>query len=195
MSETQVSRPVRPWAKRRDWLDRVSSEHRLTAGAKAWLLLLAARSDDQAKPVWGTQLRMAEILDRSDRSVQRYLVEAEQLGYVKAYRSRPVRGPEGRWCRRKSNCYYLTIPSLDGPLAALSGRHLRRQAAPRHLPDSHVGSTPFGARQPSPLAPEVMQKLADAPLKATAEGELLDPAQFFASLRASLPPRRGRRIR
>jgi hypothetical protein len=33
------------WPKRRQWLDRIAGENRLTNGAKVWLLLLAKRSD------------------------------------------------------------------------------------------------------------------------------------------------------
>ena len=94
----------RGWPKRRVWLDRIAADNRLTSGAKSWLLLLARRSDDHGKPVWGNQARMAEQIGRCDRSVRRYRAEAEQLGYVACYRSKPVRDRHsGRWGRRKSN--------------------------------------------------------------------------------------------
>lgn len=99
------------WPKRRQWLDRIAGENRLTTGAKAWLMLLAKRSDDAGKPVWGNQVKMALHIGRSDRSVRRYRAEAEDLGYVTVYRSKPERGPAGRWCRRKANSYYLRLPA------------------------------------------------------------------------------------
>lgn len=101
------------WPKRRQWLDRIAGENRLTTGAKAWLMLLAKRSDDGGKPVWGNQVKMALHIGRSDRSVRRYRAEAEDLGYVTVYRSKPERGPSGRWSRRKANSYYLRLPAKD----------------------------------------------------------------------------------
>jgi hypothetical protein len=98
------------WPKRRQWLDRIACDTRLTAGAKSWLMLLAQRSDDTGKPVWGNQARMAGQLGRCERSVRRYLVEAATLGYLQVFRSKPLRGPDGRWCRRKANAYYLCLP-------------------------------------------------------------------------------------
>ncbi|MDQ2729414.1 MAG: hypothetical protein M3Y91_16480 [Actinomycetota bacterium] len=35
------------WPKRRQWLDRIGGENRLTTGAKAWLMLLAKRSVEE----------------------------------------------------------------------------------------------------------------------------------------------------
>ena len=101
------------WPKRRQWLDRIACDTRLTVGAKSWLMLLAQRSDDAGKPVWGNQARMAAQLGRCDRSVRRYLVEAATLGYLQVFRSRPLRGSDGRWCRRKANAYYLCLPRRE----------------------------------------------------------------------------------
>lgn len=101
------------WPKRRQWLDRIACDTRLTAGAKSWLMLLAQRSDDAGKPVWGNQARMAGQLGRCERSVRRYLVEAAALGYLQVFRSKPLRGPDGRWCRRKANAYYLCLPRRE----------------------------------------------------------------------------------
>jgi hypothetical protein len=109
------------WPKRRQWTDRIACDQRLTPGAKSWLLLVASRSDDAGKPVWGNQVRMAEQLGRCDRSVRRYLKEAQALGYVLVFRSKPERGTDGRFCRRKSNSYYLCVPSKNSD----------KQAAPR----------------------------------------------------------------
>ena len=106
----RTRRPGLTWPKRRQWLDRIACDTRLTAGAKSWLMLLAQRSDDAGKPVWGNQARMAGQLDRCERSVRRYLVEAATLGYLQVFRSKPLRGPDGRWCRRKANAYYLCLP-------------------------------------------------------------------------------------
>ena len=104
------------------WADAVATDTRLTSGCKTFLLLLCRRSDDTAKPVWGTQTKMAHQLGRSDRSLRRYRAELETLGYLTVYRIPPQRGPDGRWHRRQSNTYYLHI----APAAR------RDQDAPRH---------------------------------------------------------------
>lgn len=141
------------WPKRRQWLDRIAGENRLTTGAKAWLMLLAKRSDDGGKPVWGNQVKMALHIGRSDRSVRRYRAEAEDLGYVTVYRSKPERGPSGRWCRRKANSYYLRLPAKDTEQADAPRRRQRagycvvrsHQAAEADTAPVRHDRRPFGA--------------------------------------------------
>lgn len=158
----------RAWPKRRAWLDRIGAETRLTSGCKSWLLLLARRSDDAGKPVWGRQTKMAAELGRSDRSVRAYSVEAEQLGYLTVYRSRPVRGPHGRWGRRKTNRYYLTLPARETAKPAPRRRQRAGYCAVPashgsrvHLPESNGPSNPLRV---SPTAAETPS--VDEPLNA-----------------------------
>jgi hypothetical protein len=133
----------RAWPKRRVWLDRIAAETRLTAGAKTWLLLLARRSDDNGKPVWGNQVRMAEQIGRCDRSVRRYRAEAEQLGYVDCYRSKPLRDPHtGRWGRVRSNAYYLDSPAGRRPQSRHRGVDSGRQRLSSLGPTRHGGVPP-----------------------------------------------------
>jgi hypothetical protein len=115
------------WPKRRQLLYRIARDSRLTAGAKAWFLYLLSCSDEEGKPVWGNQAKMAALICRGSRSVRRYRSELEQLGYITTYRAAPERGPDGRYCRRRSNTYYLHLPpasSADRPAPR------RRQRAP-----------------------------------------------------------------
>ena len=126
------------WPKRRQWLDRIAGEVRLTHGCKAWLLQLARRSDDGGKPVWGNQAKMAAELGRCDRSVRRYRAEAEQLGYLLVFRSKPQRGPDGRWSRRKANSYYLCLPAKA---TASQSAPRRRQRAPYCVLRKHTALT------------------------------------------------------
>ena len=144
----------RAWPKRRQWLDRIAGDVRLTSGAKAWLCLLASRSNDAGKPVFGRQSRQAAALARSDRSVRSYRLEAEQLGYIKTYRSKPQRGPDGCWRRRRTNRYYLVLPARQTDTQAAPRRRQkalycvvpanRRRAA--LLPESSRLSNPRGHR-------------------------------------------------
>ncbi len=165
-ADTAPNRAARraAWPKRRQWLDYIAGENRLTTGAKAWLILLAKRSDDGGKPVWGNQIKMALHIGRSDRSVRRYRAEAEELGLVTVYRSDPVQGRSGQFCRRKANCYYLRLPAkgtehLDAPRrrqragycvvrpqpdhASKPNHHVQRVSDHSDLPDSDGRSSPL----------------------------------------------------
>lgn len=196
MSHNHSSKPgARPWPKRRNWLNRIAVDPNLTRGAKALLLLLASRSDDTGKPVWGCQEKLGAQSDVSVRSVGRYVAEAEALGYVRVYRARPERGPDGRWCRRRSNSYYLALPALSTPLEAPrrvkpAGRcvvasHKRRS----HLPDSGGGSSPYGESQPACSRPEVAIPAAADRREADEGPPLRSGTALFEALRAQLGPR------
>jgi hypothetical protein len=147
------------WPKRRQWLDRIARDNRLTTGAKTWLLLLASRSDDGGKPVWGNQVKMAEQIERCDRSLRRYSVEAETLGYVAVYRSKPQRGPSGRWCRRKSNSYYLRLPAQD-TVRLVAPR--RRERVPYCVLRTRPISHPRCDHRPDPQPVRADSHLADS---------------------------------
>lgn len=177
------ARAKRPWPRRRSWLGRVARATQLTTGCRAWLLLLAGRSDDLGKPVWGTQERMGEHLGMSARTVRRYAAEAAAAGFVKVYRSTPLRGPDGRFYRRASNVYYLTLPP-SAPVEATEGPRRRVKAgycvlkSRSHLPDTHGPSTaPLGQGEPA---------AAPAKLECSPEtGELIplvDPEVFAAGV-------------
>jgi Helix-turn-helix domain len=197
VSQTQSSKSAaKQWPKRRQWLDRIAVDPRLTRGAKAQLMVLAARSDNAGKPVWGCQARLAADSDTSVRTVRRYTAEAEALGYLRVFRSRPQRGPDGRWCRRKSNSYYLSLPPASGALEAPrrvkpAGRcvvasHKRRS----HLADSAGRSSPYGERQPASSPPEMAISEVVTLEKADMEVASGDKEALFAALRGRLGPRR-----
>jgi hypothetical protein len=187
----------RAWPKRRDWLYSIGTDRRLTSGCKSWLLLLARRSDDAGKPVWGRQTKQADDLGRGDRSVRRYRVEAEQLGYVKCYRARPQRGPDGRWSRRATNRYYLCLPSR---MMAVQPAPRRRQRSPycvvratsarsSHLADSNGRLNPDGVCQPAPHPPVPNIKPAASHEKPTPPpSRSPEVAAAIAAARAKLGP-------
>jgi hypothetical protein len=199
------------WPKRRQWLARIARDIRLTAGAKMWLMMLASRSDDAGKPVWGNQVKMAQQIGCCDRSVRRYLVEAEALGYIAVYRSKPERGPSGRWCRRKSNSYYLRLPAQDSerleaprrrkraPYCVIrprpsssSGRQradLRPMGADVHLPDSDGRSSPLRGASTGAAPPVDDVTTAAAQQNRPSEAERAAVAAHVASIKARL--RRG----
>jgi hypothetical protein len=173
----------RPWPRRRRWLGKVARATHLTTGCRAWLLVLAGRSDDLGKPVWGTQERMGEHMGMSARTVRRYAAEAAAAGFVKVYRSTPQRGPDGRYYRRASNVYYLVMPATP-PEEATEAPRRRKKAGycvlkpTSHLADSHGPSTaPLGQGEPA---------TAPARLECSPEtGELIplvDPEVFSAGV-------------
>ncbi len=194
------------WPKRRQWLDRIAGENRLTSGAKAWLMLLAKRSDDSGKPVWGNQVKMALHIGRSDRSVRRYRAEAEDLGYVAVYRSKPKRGPSGRWCRRKANSYYLRLPAkgtehLDAPRRRQRAGYCVVRPQPHHapkpphhapwpsdhsnLPDTNGRSSPLRGASTAAAPP-------DEPVPLAAPAAETTPRPSFDAGRASLEAAKAR---
>lgn len=178
------------------WLNRIARDPALTRGAKAMLLLLASRSDDTGKPVWGCQAKLSAQADVSVRSVGRYVAEAEALGYVQVYRATPHRGPDGRWCRRRSNSYYLRLPPRSTPQEAPrrvkpAGRCVVAAHKPRsYLADTGGASTPYGESQPASSRPEVaIPTGADRP-EAEPKVSTGERSAIFGALRAQLAARR-----
>jgi hypothetical protein len=180
-------------------MDRVSRDVRLTSGCKVWLVgVIARRSDDFGRRVWGTQARMGVELGRSERSVRRYVVEAEQLGYLRVYRAQAERDlATGRWFRKQSNTYWIALPAKD-TVRLVAPR--RRQRAgycivrpPRlrvsHLPDSDGRSTPDRGVQTATPPPAGNSTPSEHP-KSAWTGEITDVvttaiAQAKAHLAAS----------
>jgi Helix-turn-helix domain len=202
------------WPKRRAILDAVATDTRLTSGCKTFLLLLCRRSDDTAKPVWGTQTKMAHQLGRSDRSLRRYRAELETLGYLTVYRTPPQRGPDGRWHRRRSNTYYLHIAPAARrdqgaprrqqrtPFSVLP-RHRAGQyttggtrtpshpdpaTAPAHLPDSNDRSTPFGGETTGASPPTTSPPEPRPPDQPPTQTERAAAHRHFTQIRALLRP-------
>lgn len=124
--------------KRRGWLDLVRSAHQLTSGAVRVALLLAGRSDDTAKPVWGTQVNMGTELALSERTVRRCLGELEALGLIRVDRHPAWRDTSGLFWHRPCNTYHLTMPARAA---------LRAAEPPRRVPK--LGYCPVKP-QPSP---------------------------------------------
>ncbi|MHB1447215.1 MAG: hypothetical protein ACYCTI_13120 [Acidimicrobiales bacterium] len=150
---------------RRRWLERVAFDRRLTSGCKDWLGLLASRSDDTGKAVWGAQARQADELGRHHGTVRRYRAEAETAGYILTKSADPERDhATGRFYRRHSNTYIPLMPSaeaLEGP----APRRRQRYCGPAegsksrsHLARTHARSTPVrGVSKPRPGPSETIR--------------------------------------
>jgi hypothetical protein len=122
--------------------------------------LLARRSDDDAKPVWGTQVHMGEALGLSERTVRRCLGELEALGFIRVERRPAWCGPGGRFIHRPCNTYILTVPSRGALAAAEPPRRIVRHGYCRQqpsadLPDSRVLTTPLAGCVEPPALREV----------------------------------------
>jgi hypothetical protein len=152
------------------------------------MLLLARRSDDQAAHVWGRQEKMADELGRSRHSVIRYSAEAEQLGYLRVFRSKPERDREtGRYFRRRSNAYYFSIPAKSSTDQPAPRRRERAPSCPvAHLRRSPATSPPSG-EWGEPQTPPVDDSEPSAATKPSWTG-LMSPAieDLIASTRAKL---------
>jgi hypothetical protein len=142
--------------KRRDIHHRVITDARLTLAALTVMAVFLDRSDDSGKPVWGSQKNLARQLKWSVKTVQRAIKELVALGYLKVYHSRPERGPDGQYCYRKTNIYYVCLPgrdkaSLPAPRRRLRGQYCTVPTGVQHssdLGDNGGPLTPFGVSQP-----------------------------------------------
>jgi hypothetical protein len=112
------------WNRRRAWLDLVKGTALLTSSAVRVALLLSSRSDDDGKPVWGTQVNMGDTLGLSERTIRRCLGELEALGLVLVLRKPAVIGATGRFVRRPCNTYVLTVPTRASLAAAEAPRRV-----------------------------------------------------------------------
>jgi hypothetical protein len=174
--------PTKGWPRRRQWMDAVARETRLTYGAHAWLLVLAVRSDESGKPVWGSQERMAKELGGSTRSVRRYLVEAEALGYVQVFRSKSVRGPHGRFSGRRTNRYYFTLPKGDQKTMEAPRRKRRSGYCVLKNRISHLADSNAARTTPSGLSLNPTPEIASADDALEAEKDRPTPMPDYVRL-------------
>ena len=174
---------------RRDWVDALACDDRLTAGSRALGMLLATRSNDRGKLVFGSQVRLAEVLKVSVRSIVRYVRELELLGYVRVFRSKPQRDADGKWWRRLTNRYRLVVPkratrsSLEAPRRRLKAAYAV-VSSHVHLRDSSGTRDPYREPQPRVAPPGVVA----APAEEAPSGPLAD---FRAQMRAAAAGLRG----
>lgn len=116
--------------------------------------LLARRSDDDGKPVWGTQVHMAEELGLSERTIRRCLAELEALALIRVERRPAWVGPGGRFIHRPCNTYVLTLPSRIALGAAEAPRRVPKagycQVKAQHSPTGQQWphNPPSGVEEP-----------------------------------------------
>jgi hypothetical protein len=173
-------RPRKGWPKRRQWLQRVAVAAQLTTGCRAWLALVAGRSDDLGKPVWGTQERMGAQMGMSARSCRRYVREAELAGFVKVQRSHPYRGRSGRWERRASNVYVLTVPPGGADGSPEAPVRVRKAGYCVLKCRSHLGATDGPSTPPTGVENLSATPEADSCDRETGEIHPSMPPEVFA---------------
>ena len=128
-----MSRPYRPGSKghptprrgaqrRRRYLlwalAKHSADQRQWRGAVAlYTLMLNRWSDDEAKGVYPSQVRMGAELGCCDRQVRRYLVLLVAAGFLTVLPGKRHPRPDGTWWR-SNNLYVFRFPSKRRPLPA-----------------------------------------------------------------------------
>lgn len=142
------------WNRRRAWTDLLSTLTLLTANAHHVAALLAKRSDDDGKPVWGTQVNMAEALGISERTVRRCLAELEALGLIRVERRPAWVGAGGRFIHRPCNTYILCLPTRGALEAAEAPRRVPKagycRVKAQHSPTGQQWphNPPYGVEEP-----------------------------------------------
>jgi hypothetical protein len=125
------TKPQRPnKTRRRLWSYLVATDHRLSRGCRAFLLLIANRSSDDGKVVYGRQTNQARDLACCDRTIRRYRAEGERAGYLHTVRWRPERGRDGHWTRQQTNRYYMATPAQASPDDAPAPEHAATRTSP-----------------------------------------------------------------
>lgn len=161
------------WPRRSQWLSGLSTATMATPGARSLGLVLADRSDENGKPVYGTQVNLAVTLGVSVATVQRGVSELEGLGLVRVERHKPERGEDGRWFRRLSNVYHFVVRGRRPLLDASGGR--RRPKAGYCAVKGQVRPT----RQPCSHNPDETEGLTPPPSESVVcepeTGEILEP--------------------
>ena len=131
--------------RRRRFLKRVRSNPTITRAALVTLEELLEYSDDTAKKVWPSQLRVAKLTHVHVRTVQRHVKELKDAGYLLIFGSRAVRDPAtGRWHRKKTNRYYFCTPKSQ----AVGNRKMRNACSDLHDTGAPLNDTYQETRRP-----------------------------------------------
>ncbi len=116
--------------RRRRYMNAVRGNATITRSAIATLQALLDHSDEFTKRAWPSQIRLAEMVHVSVRTIQRHLKELAEAGYLLIFGQKPIIDPAtGQFRYRKTNRYYFTMRN--------PGSGIRKRRNPRsHLPDT-----------------------------------------------------------
>ena len=191
-----MSRPYRPGSKGRPtprrgaqrrrryllWaLARHTADQRQWRGAMAlYTLMLNRWSDDDAKGVYPSQVRMGAELGCCDRQVRRYLVLLVAAGFLTVLPGKRHPRPDGTWWR-SNNLYVFRFPSKKRPPSA------ERTSEASHPTSGKIQAAPAPPGIPNPVAvpatePAQHATTNDPPPPVERE----DAHRRFAELRATL---------
>jgi len=160
--------PKRATQKRRRYLLWALTKH--TADRRQWrgavalyTLMLNRWSDDDAKGVFPSQVRMAAELGCSDRQIRRYLVLLIAAGFLTVLPGKRHPRPDGTW-HRSNNLYLFRfppkrVPCTDRTSTASHPPSERKNRAPQaaavHPTTDVPAGTPLAAPPtPTPPSPE-----------------------------------------
>lgn len=184
------------WNRRRAWLDAALRVHQLLPSERLVAGLLASRSDDDGKPVYGTQVNMGAELGLSERTIRRCVASLAAVGLVRIISHPAVMDARGRFVRRPCNVYVLTLPPRADLAAVEAPRRVRKAGycvvKPRsHPPDSHGLTTPITGGVPTPAPVEAQAcdaETGEIAHEPTAEEHARGMASLWAALRGSPRP-------
>lgn len=135
--------------RRRRWFTKVHAA-KISRGCIAWLVCLAERSSDTAKPVWGYQEKQAKEIGCSARQVRRYRAEAEEAELIETVRAEPERGANGIWTRARTNIYRFCVPPAKKKAGMPSSDPADTHVPLNHLSTRDIYNLEFKDNHPDP---------------------------------------------
>lgn len=164
-------------------LARHTADQRQWRGAMAlYGLMLNRWSDDDAKGVFPSQLRMADELGCCDRQIRRYLVLLVAAGFLTVLPGKRHPHPDGTW-HRSNNLYLFRLPGKRKPVGPAD-----RTPTSIHPPSerkNRPAHAPAAVLTPD-LLPSDHHKMAPPPAALPPEPSAAVSGSHFAELRALL---------
>ena len=143
--------------------------------------MLWTYTDDSLRAAWPSQATIAESYGVGEGYVKRLLRQLREAGWLHVEVSRPERGADGRWFRRRTNRYRWAWRRA----CAVATRAIRE--AYRRALDAKAQVTPRGTRR-APGTPEGVRGIRRAPRWGGARGGRGEVVEVYR------PPDRGEHL-
>ncbi len=145
------SQAGKPSKRRERWMALLRRDQSLTATAIRVVEHLATYGNPDGSSTYPSEARLAADLGLSTGTVSRAVCEAEDAGWLRVLRWRPIRDPAtGCWKRRHTNTYTLCLKPEGASL--LGRRRHRRRSGPHPLEHRRAREEEEAARKREEIA-------------------------------------------